>query len=347
MTADVPSRAAEIHDRAIIIDGRDPTFLVFRQSKEQKPDYWATLERSGLTASVVDVPWTDDGFRDGAINFAEWHERVLARPRTMIVKTVEDIERAKKEGRSGFILSSQTPTIVEDEPRLLRCLYEMGLRVMEMTYQKRNLLADGCGEPANGGLSNLGRAVVSEMNRLGISIDLSHAGDRTMDETIDASEQPVFFSHSNARAVVNHPRNVPDPTLKRLAARGGVCGISAYSAFLRPDGGKTGTTLQDYVTMLDYVVDLIGIDHVSMGFDVGESRTPFELATIGGGDPSRPHDVSVRYVRELNTRSELRSLTETLLSRGYDEESIHKFLGGNLLTFFRATWEPDGRIART
>jgi membrane dipeptidase len=333
--------ARSIHERAIIIDGRDPTYLVYRQSRDEKAEYWNVLKASGITASLVDVPWTDDGFRDASINFATWHDRVAARDDAVIVQKVDDIRVAKAAGKHAFILTSQTPTIVEDDVRLLRALYEMGLRVMQLTYQKRNLLADGCGEPANGGLSKLGREVVAAMNRLGISIDLSHAGDRTMDEAIEASSAPVFFSHSNARAIADVSRNVPDATLKRLAERGGVCGVSAFSAFIKPNGGSTGTTLEDYVDMVDYVVNLIGIDHVSLGFDVGEFRTPFELTTIGGGDPSRPHDVTLRYVRELNSRSGLPQLTETLVRRGYDEASIRKIYGENLIAFFETTWAPD------
>src|SRR5262245_43831883 len=120
MTVEQATPATTIHEAAVIIDGRDPTYLVYRQSKEAKPEYWETLERSGLTASVVDVPWTDDGFRDGMINFAEWHERIVAQPRALLVRTVDDILRAKSEGKSGFILSTQTPTIIEDDERLLR-----------------------------------------------------------------------------------------------------------------------------------------------------------------------------------------------------------------------------------
>ncbi len=326
------------HAEAIVIDGRDPTFLLYRQTQDEKPAYWDTIATGGLTASVVDVPWTEDGFRDACINFGAWHERVAAHPKTLIVRTVDDIQRAKDEGRNGFILSSQTPTIIEDDVRLLRPLYELGLRVMQMTYQKRNLLADGCGESTDAGLSNFGRRAIAEMDRLGIAIDLSHAGDRTMIETIETSSQPVFFSHSNARAVVDHPRNVPDETLRRLAERGGICGVSAYSAFLKVGGGETGTSLTEYVAMVDYVVDLIGIEHVSMGFDVGESRTPAEVALIGGGDPKRSHDPATRYVRELSTRSSLPRLTDALLAGGYSDADVKRFLGGNLVRFFGTVW---------
>lgn len=340
-TTERPSVSAT-HREAIVIDGRDPTFLLFRQTGDEKPNYWPTIGQSGLTAIVADVPWTEDGFRDACLNFASWHERIEQQPQTLLVRQVSDIERAKAEGRTGFILSSQTPTIIEDDVRLLRVLYGLGLRVMQMTYQKRNLLADGCGERADAGVSNFGKQAIAEINRLGIAIDLSHASDQTMRDTIEFSEQPVFFTHSNARARVDHPRNVPDDILRALADRDGICGVSAYSAFLKEGGGSTGTDLTDYVDMLQYIIDLIGIDRVSMGFDVGESRTPIEVALIGGGDPKRSHDPSTRYVRELMTRSNLPRLTDALLARGFDDSGIKQFLGGNLMQFFGQVWRSDG-----
>lgn len=339
-------RVSSVHESAIIIDCRDPTFLLYRQTGDDKEGYWDVIADSGLSAVVVDVPWTDDGYREASLNFAAWHERVAVRDDALIVRTAADIRQAKASGRVGFILSSQTPTIMEDQPLLLRALYEQGLRVMELTYQKANLLADGCGDPRGGGLTALGRTAIETMNRLGIAIDLSHASDRTMDETIAESSMPVFFSHSNARGRVDHVRNVPDATLRELAARGGVCGISAYSAFLKDGGGSTGTTLDDYIAMVNYVVDLIGIDHVAMGFDVGEFRTHTEAALISGGNPNLAHDPSTRYVRELMSRSNLPRLTEALLDAGYDDDSVRKFLGANVLGFFEHVWAPgSGRSA--
>ena len=330
-----------VHERAVIVDCRDPSFLVYRQTGEEKPAYWDMVVKGGLTAIMVDVPWTDDGYRDASLNFAMWHDRIEAQPRAILVRTVDDVARAKADGKVGFILTSQTPTIIEDDLRLLRALYEQGLRVMQMTYQKRNLLADGCGERTDGGLSNFGIQAIAEMNRLGIAIDLSHASDRTMRETIAQSAKPVFFSHSNARGRVDNPRNVPDDLLTELVSRGGICGVSAYSAFLKEGGGSTGTDLQDYVAMIDYMADLIGIDNLCMGFDVGEYRTPQEVAIIGSGAAKVPHGPSTRYVKELMTRSNLPFLTEALLGRGYDEAGVHKFLGGNVVRFLGSVWAPS------
>jgi membrane dipeptidase len=328
----------QLHEDATVIDARDPTFLTYRQIGESKDAYWQVLSDGGVTASVVDVPWTEDGLREACINFASWRERIDRRTDSVLIQSTSDIERTKNEGRHGFILSSQTPTIIEDEPALLRTFHDLGLRVMQLAYQRRNLIADSCGERADGGLSRLGVRVVREMNRLGIAIDLSHASDRTVIEAINESSEPVFFSHSNARSVVNHPRNVPDEYLLKLAERGGICCVSAYSAFLRAGGGETGTTLEDYVAMVDYIVGLIGVDHVGMGFDVGEFRTDAEVALIGGGVPGGGHAKETRYVGELSSRANLIALTEALVARGYADADVKRFLGGNLIAFFAQVW---------
>lgn len=333
----ISPEVAAVHEEAILIDGRDPTFLLYRQTGDEKPSYWDAIRRSGLTAVTVDVPNVEDTFREAAINFAAWHARVGAQPDMRIVRSTEDIVEAKRAGGTGFILSSQSPTPIENDLRLLGALHALGLRVMEMSYQKRNLLADGCGETSGAGLSRFGRDAITEMNRLGIAIDLSHASDATMIETIEHSSAPVFFSHANARALVDHPRNVPDDYLRALAEKGGVCCVSAYSDFLKPDGGKTGTTLDDYLRMIDYMVELMGVEHVGIGFDVGEARSAQEVSMIGGADPS------LRYVQELRSRSDLIRLTSALLGHGYTPDDVKRIMGGNLLEFFRVAWNETER----
>ena len=211
----------------------------------------------------------------------------------------------------------------------------MGLRVMQMSYQARNALADGCGEDADGGLSNFGREAIESMNSLGIAIDLSHASDRTMVETIEHSSKPVFFSHSNRRAIVKHRRNVPDETLRQLAEKGGICCVSAYSDFLAENGSATGTTFGQFADMVRQTADVVGIDHVGFGLDAGESRTEHEIgyigSVIGGGT-----DISRRYV--LTSRRDLPRFTEALLDAEFSEAEVEKILGLNLMRFFSEVW---------
>lgn len=333
-TSDDVAGVGAIHTRALIIDGRDPSFLTWRQVGDPKTGYWDALRASGLTAVLTDVPWIDDDFKDACVNLGAWHDRVAANSdRALIVRTVEDIRRAKREGKTGIILTSQTPTPIEDDIRLLRPLYELGLRAIQMAYQRRNLLAEGCGEANDGGVSNFGRDAIAEMNRLGIAIDLSHASDRTMLETIEASKEPVFFSHSNARRAVDQKRNVPDETLRKLVAKGGMCCLSAYSDFLVTKGSETGTSAADMARMAKVLVDIIGIEHVGFGLDVGEARTEAELRIIGGIS----HDVSKRYA--LPSRSKLLDFTTALAREGFHEGAVEKILGGNLVDFFGRVWK--------
>jgi len=333
---DIDHQAEALHSRAIVIDTRDPTFLIYRQMPDDKPAYWDALQSGGVTAVLVDVPWIDDDFKSAALNAASWLRRIDAnQDRAIVVRSADDIRQAKADGKVGVILGAQTPTIIEESLELLRVWHTLGLRVIQMSYQARNLLADGCGESRDGGVSDFGRGAIDEMNALGIAIDLSHASDKTMTDTIDHSSKPVFFSHSNARSRVSHRRNVPDETLRRLAEKGGMCCVSAYSDFLAEKGSDTGTTLEQFAQMVRHVVNVIGVDHVGFGLDTGEGRTRAEIdyigGVIGGGT-----DVTKRYA--LTSRSELPGFTRALLEEGFSEDETEKILGRNLVRFFEDVW---------
>ena len=332
----VSDAARQLHERAIVIDTRDPTFLIYRQQPDDKPDYWDALQAGGLTAVLVDVPWIDDDLKAGAINASSWLARIEAHAdRALLVRTSDDIRAAKEAGKVGIIFGSQTPTIFEDSLDLIRVWHALGLRVVQMSYQARNLLADGCGESVDQGVSEFGRGAIAELNRVGIAIDLSHASDKTMTDTIEHSAKPVFFSHSNSRSRVAHRRNVPDETLRRLSDKGGICCVSAYSDFLAENGSDTGTTLDQFAEMVRHVVNIVGIDHVGFGLDTGESRTPSEIEFIGGVIGGGT-DVTKRYA--LTSRRQLPGFTEALLREGFTEAETEKILGQNLVRFFADVW---------
>ncbi len=335
-TMAVSDLARQVHERAIVIDTRDPTFLIYRQQPDDKPEYWEALKTGGLTAVLVDVPWIDDDLKNGVLNVASWLVRIEARrDRALLVRSADDIRAAKEAGKVGIIFGSQTPTVFEDRLELIRVWHALGLRVVQMSYQARNLLADGCGESVDEGVSEYGREAIAELNRVGIAIDLSHASDKTMTDTIEHSAKPVFFSHSNARSRVAHRRNVPDETLRRLSEKGGVCCVSAYSDFVAENGSATGTTLDQFADMVRYVSNIVGIDHVGFGLDTGESRTESEIEFIGGVIGGGT-DVSKRYA--LTSRRQLPGFTEALLRVGFTEDETEKILGRNLVRFFGDVW---------
>lgn len=339
------SQSKAVHERAVIINGlggliHDPT--------RAKPTFTlpAVMHRGGTTAVNFTVALTES-VGPALRNLAGLLDGIDATndPPTRLALTARDILKAKEEGGVAIIVGFQGSEPIEDSLEYLEIFYRLGLRVLQLTYQRRNLLGDGSGEPANAGLSSFGRQVIQQCNRLGILIDLSHVGDRTTMETIDASEEPVAFTHVNRRAVVSLPRNKTDEQLKAVAARGGVIGINSIARLLSPHGRERGATLDEYVDQMEQVIDLVGIDHVGIGLDVNEdmtvedfgARRPGFLASYpelsAGGDFPFEH----YYVKGMSMGN-LLPLTENLLQRGLAEEDVIKVLGGNFLRLFESVW---------
>ena len=212
--------------------------------------------------------------------------------------------------------------------------------------------ANGCFERRDEGLSNFGLDAVREMNQLGILIDLSHVGDRTTLEAIEASEKPVAITHANARAYHNHPRNKQDEALKLLAEKGGVIGACSFCPFL-PTGFDS--TVEDYINAIDDMVERIGIDHVAIGTDTTQDQPlsfwHYISAQQGTKYPSTFTNTSWRYEelsfqpKGMEKPDEFPNLAETLVTRGYSSQEITKILGGNWLRVFQDVWE-EKEVAR-
>ena len=195
---DAKARAQSLHKESVFINALDSTwFPGFSDT------YVANLHASGITASNVTVnyvPWSDSAEAMRSFH-AFWALARRLSNDVMIATTVDDILRAKAQGKMALILGFQSPKPIDDYLGLLEMFYQLGLRISGLSYQRRSYLANGCGEDRDDGLSKLGREVVREMNRLGIVIDLSHLGDTSAAEAIEVSAHPVIFSHSNARSV--------------------------------------------------------------------------------------------------------------------------------------------------
>ena len=243
-------------------------------------------------------------------------------------------------------INFQNADPIEGSLEYLSLFHRLGLRVFQLTYQRRNLAGDGCGEPGDGaGLSIFGQELVRELNRLGILIDLSHCSDRTTEEAIALSEQPVAFTHVNVRELNPHKRNKPEAQMKAVAAGGGVIGINSIARMISPEGRQKGTTIDDYLDQIDHVVGLVGVDHVGIGLDRNEDPTAedmderrrtfltrFPELRAGGDFPFETY-----YTRDLSMGSML-PLTTGLLERGYAEEDVLKILGGNFLRLLEQVW---------
>lgn len=287
----------------------------------------ARLKAGGLKAQFwsVYVPAETDLTGDallktlGQIDLV--HKMVKKYPEVFeIAKTADDVERIAKQGRVASMLGVEGGHCIENSLQNLRRFYDLGVRYMTLTHSRSLGWADSATDKAqNGGLSEFGKEVVREMNKIGMLVDLSHVSPQTMKDALEISEAPVIFSHSSARAICDHPRNVPDEVLKLLPKNGGVVMINFYSGFIVPteelkrDAKRRGT-LHIVVDHIEHVIKVAGIDHVGIGSDYdGINRTPVGL-----------EDVS-RYP----------AITQELLNRGYDQKAIHKILGGNVLRALR------------
>ena len=262
-------RSASLHAESFVIDGL--------QISRWGEAVFRNLVEGGLTAINATVV-IHENFRETVEKIDEWTGMFEAYGSLITpVMTVEDIRQAKKAGKVGIIFGFQDTAPIEHDSRLLSIFKALGIRVIQLTYMERNYVGDGCLERTDAGLSRFGLEVIEEMNRLGMLIDLSHVGYKTTMDAIEASEKPVAFTHANPRALCDHLRNKTDEQLIALAEKGGVVGANIFPPFLAA-GSKA--TLGDFVDVIDYLVKVVGIDHVSIGTDFTEGQ-PESFFTVG------------------------------------------------------------------
>ncbi len=260
-----------------------------------------------------------------------------------------DVVLAKQQGRhslyftgNGVPLTQQWHSI-PDELRYLKIFFQLGIRMMHLTYQRRNMIGDGCAEKANAGLSDFGRAVIAEMNRVGVIPDCAHSGWQTSLEAAQVSEKPVVASHTTCGKLFPHIRSKPDEVIKAIADTGGYVGICCISRFLRGEGNINA--LLDHV---DHVVKTVGVDHVTLGTDV--AYTSQNAAAENKKIPSRPG--RRREFRSLWPADNFRAaagasrsiawtnwplFTVGLVQRGHSDDDIRKIIGGNVLRVARVS----------
>ena len=260
----------------------------------------------------------------------------------------DDIVAAKKQKKHCLYLSgngvplAQRWLSVEHELGYIRLFYQMGIRMMHVTYNRRNMLGDGCAESANGGLSDFGRAAIREMNRVGVIVDVAHSGWQTGLEAAKLSSKPMVASHSGAVAVNRHIRCKPDEVIRAIADTGGYVGICCIPRFLGHGGD-----IHAFLDHIDYIVKRFGADHAAIGTDISYSsaNAPAENKKVGPRPRSRPR-FEYYWPPESRPSSASRGLTLEwtnwpiftvgMVQRGYSDADIQKILAGNVLRVARA-----------
>jgi membrane dipeptidase len=328
-----------LFDDSIIIDG-----LVIPRGWDQ--DSYDALAKSGYTGFNISL---SSGNLKSALNSIEdWRKRIQDNPEVFIhAKTAGDFRQAKKVNKSAVMFGFQNATMIEKSIDNIDLLYEAGTRWIQLTYNQRNLLGDGCTERTNAGLSDFGIEAVERMNELGIIVDLSHCGRQTTNDGIIFSKTGASFNHTMCEALYkNHPRSKTDEQIKAMADKGGVMGVICLGYMIGPDpGGKT--TLETYVDHIDHAVKIAGIDHVGVAADFaiqgleadGATRENWFIPRLTRFKPS----YQVRWppwIPELDKPERYKFVAQTLDKRGYSTGDIEKILGQNWLRYFGETLKP-------
>jgi membrane dipeptidase len=337
-----PPAIAALYKNAIVIDS-----LCAPISDIDPPPTAAVLEsvrQAGITA--VNFTVSQMTFEDTVGNIAGVEALVEQHPDAfLIVRRPDDILRAKRENKIGIMFGFQYTSIFEENPERIEMFRQLGVRIMQLTYNNRSLFGDGCLEPGNAGLSKAGIAAIKKMNDLGIAIDLSHSGYRTTSEGIAESKKPVLISHSGCAALYQHPRNKPDEILKALADRGGYFGVYLMPYLVASPTIPTREHVLDHVV---HAINVCGSDHVGIGSDGSIQKTVLteEQKAAFDKDIARRKQLGVGapgedrypYVPDLNGPDHMELIAVGLAKRGQPSSTIEKILGANFQRVIGEIW---------
>ena len=343
---------ADWYDQAIVIDalgGSDDPYGadgVTRMSDRA----WEETVATGVTMvrdTVFPVGNGADNWGDYQKDIANKQDRLAANPdRLLLIRSAADILRAKREKKFGVLLGTQDSCMVGPELDRLAQLKKDGVMTVQLTYNNRNLAGDGELEPANAGLSKLGRKTIERIEAEKLLLDLAHGGAKTMAEAAAQAKRPLVISHTGARALADHVRNTDDATIKAVADKGGVVGVY-FMPFLTLDSHPKGS---DLIAHIEHVANVAGEDHVGIGTDNGvlpitldpESKRKMDewqqqRIDLGIAAPGEAVGVYT-WVEDYNSVDRYRRFVRDLEKRGWSQSRLEKLMGGNFLRVYREAW---------
>lgn len=330
----------------------DPPFLYVDPCMQMWPDGdFHLAHRHGVTAYAVTAwdPHADVAGAADGIMF--WHGLANEHPGLVVVRTAEDIRRAKREGKAGLLLAAQCGDWVGYDLGRIQAFGELGLRMMLLAYNASNQLSDGCLDRTDGGLTLLGQRVVEECNRVGILLDCTHTGKRATLEIMDRSTHPCVFSHSNPSALAPNPRNIDDEQIRACVSRGGVIALVAWGPLCMRPNTTHRPTLEEFFQLIDHVANLTGnANHVAISTDMSIGTYPDHHPNPFG--PPRYPNIAARYNEHVTAdfRSPMRQVegfedyaqivdvADRLLAHGYSDGDVRKILAENFLRVAREAW---------
>jgi membrane dipeptidase len=300
----------------------------------------AEVKASGITVFHQSVGIVGHTAYEDALTYMASYNGLIARMSNHFARidTASDIEKARADGKAGVILGLQNAEhfrTVEDVTRF----HGLGLRCAQLTYNTQNRLGSGSTERVDGGVSDFGAEVIRRMNDVGMLVDVSHSGDRTTLDAIELSAKPIAITHSNCRALFEHPRLKTDEAIRKLAAKGGVMGITGVRMFVRE---REPTTVEHIVDHIDHVVKITDIEHVGIGSDAdlhGYDDLPPDKAEYLRGLYKSSYGFREKIdIEGFDHPRKMFDLTEALIRRRYSDAHIRAILGGNFRRLLAGVW---------
>ncbi|SAK48391.1 membrane dipeptidase [Caballeronia pedi] len=330
--------ARKIHEESIVIDAVSPLLL--------NKSYTDLYRQGGVTAVCPTVSLGGTAGEQVKV-LGSWLRHIRQDPSLILSTSVRDIERAKELNRLALIFHFQGTDSIEDNLDLVDAYYALGVRVIQLTYNVKNRVGDGCTERTDAGLSEFGIKLVQRLNELGIAVDCSHTGVRTTLDAMEVSTAPVIFTHANARSVFDSKRNITDEQIRGIAKTNGVIGVNIVPYYIVKHVRPTIDQLLDHVS---YIASLVGVDHVGIGFDYFGGQQPFvsdeeanqiyrSFIDAGKWDPNVTPPPTQLYPEGLDTPAYMANLTPALIRRGFSEQEVKKILGGNWMRVFAEIWK--------
>jgi membrane dipeptidase len=344
--------AGDWYDKAIIIDALGGLSDPYSPNEQLRLSerWWSETTATGVTLlrdTVFPVGNGADVWGDYQKDITSKQNILNANPdRLILIRSAADILKAKRERKFGWIWGTQDSCMVGPELDRLAQLKKDGVMTVQLTYNLRNLAGDGSLEPANGGLSNLGRDTIRRIESEKLLLDLAHGGARTMAEAAAFAKRPLVISHTGARALMDHPRNTADETIKAVADKGGVVGVY-FMPYLRADMHPAAA---DVIAHVEHIANVAGEDHVGIGTDNGvltldlspESKKKLDewqaqRIKLGIAAPGEAIGV-YPYVADYNSLDRYRRFAADLQKRGWSQARMEKLMGGNFLRVYRDAW---------
>lgn len=300
----------------------------------------------GLDAVHVTIAYHET-FREMVRNIEDWNLR-FERHADLILpgRTAADVSRAQETGRTAIFFGLQTPSPIEEDIGLVEILHTLGVRFMQLTYNNQSLLAAGCYEAEDSGITRMGRQVIREMNRVGLVIDMSHSGERSTLQAIELSARPIAITHANPQSWMPAKRNKSDKVLKELAQSGGMLGLSLYPHHLKD---RSGCTLESFCGMVARTAELMGVDRIGIGSDLCQDQpdSVVEWMRVGRwtkeidyGEGSREQAGFPDMPEFFRDNRDFGGLAIGLRKVGFAENEVAAIMGGNWLAFYEASFTP-------